>query len=430
MSEENKNIDQLFSDAAQAEKAPQYDKAYWNEMNTMLNARDAKKKAFLLWAFGGSAAFTVLLFSLFAINMDNPSTEQRYAKEEINLKIENSNDQKNLNSPNETELAEQISLNQVDKNENLLVNSTEHQPNSNKENLVNTNSTVNKERKANSINEIETAEMYSATDEAHYLNSKSDENISFRNESVIKENEDLTEKIDSKELAKLNFSLPFKESNQLAQKSTRNIIPSTLKVKSPVQYLLYTKLNAGLMENYKTSRPFESGLFDLSLNLEINMNNVLLRTGLGAQMTSNADLIVSQRKTINGTMVVQLQKDLAYQNLFDVYIPLELGYQLNNTSFGVGAQVNYLMTTSMDLNNYENKLLVDTERQYGNKDGLNSFSTQGYIWIEQKFTPMLSLGLKTGTNISGRIKDGAYFNESSTTNPIYGQLSVRINLTK
>ncbi|WP_107037726.1 hypothetical protein [Brumimicrobium mesophilum] len=421
MSEENKNIDQLFRDAAQAEKAPQYNKAYWNEMNAMLNARDARKKAFLLWAFGGSAAFAVLLFSLFALNMDDSTIEQRYAREEVNLnieklnhaRIENSNQQENLNISNEFNAVENSTINDEYESKNLKNNVIAM-----KENGESVRSSAKKSK--NSV-------TYTNTNELNNLKSET-ENLSQHADKVLDKN--LNAQFRTSAFEKINYSLPYEETNQLSQSSSGNIIQSTSNVKAPIRYILYTKFNAGLMENYKTSRPFESRLFDLSLNLEINMNHVLLRTGLGTQLTSNADLIVSQRKTINGTTVINQQKDLSYQNLFDIYIPLEFGYELNNTSFGIGAQVNYLMTTSMNLNNYENKILVNTTRQYGNRNGLNSFSTQGYIWIEQRFTPTISLGLKTGTNISGRIKDGAYFNESATTNPIYGQLSLRMNLLK
>src|SRR5690554_7796996 len=99
------------------------------------------------------------------------------------------------------------------------------------------------------------------------------------------------------------------------------------------------------MENYKTSRPYESGLIDLSLNLEGNFNGIILRTGVGAQHTSNADLILSKKAKVYGFGVTRHQRDLSYQSLFDLYIPLEFGYRINATSFGVGVQANYLINT-------------------------------------------------------------------------------------
>src|SRR5690554_4582677 len=45
MSLEDKNIDQMFSDAAHSQKAPQYDPAYWAEMNAMLKLEMPRKEA-------------------------------------------------------------------------------------------------------------------------------------------------------------------------------------------------------------------------------------------------------------------------------------------------------------------------------------------------------------------------------------------------
>lgn len=85
----------------------------------------------------------------------------------------------------------------------------------------------------------------------------------------------------------------------------------------------------------------------------------------------------------------------------------------------------------MNLNVYENHKLTSSEWFTGKKNGLKSFSTQAYLWLEHSLTPRIALGLKVGTNISGRlVKNSNYFNNSSTTNPIYGQLALRFNILK
>ncbi|RYM33362.1 hypothetical protein ERX46_10495 [Brumimicrobium glaciale] len=451
MSEENKNIDQLFSDAAHTESAPQYDSAYWAEMNSMLNAKDSKKRAFIFWALGGSAAFAVLFLSLFTLNMDNSIEKERYVREEMNLNIYNENllanristverdensNQTSQGATNEIENAELSLANSNNTKRNQINSNLESQNNvgeNQNTSRINKNQIKNNSFKNNSNLAVIGSNKSHSSDSRiknNQVNGNSEASVKANNSSNINTEISNSRKANAKKGHDIILNLPFTRAYTLTQNAKNDIALSDSEIKERPKYSLYTKMSGGLMENYKTSRPYESGLFDLSLNLEVDMNNVLFRTGLGTQLTSNADLIVSQRKEINDIIVVKLQKDLSYQSLIDIYIPLELGYQLNNTSFGVGAQVNYLLTTSMELNNYENKLLVNTEKQFGNRDGLNSFSTQGYIWIEQRFSPMISLGLKTGTNISGRIKDGAYFNESATTNPIYGQLSLKVNLIK
>ena len=206
------------------------------------------------------------------------------------------------------------------------------------------------------------------------------------------------------------------------------LVPFQLPMNNSINY--YAKLSTGLMENYETSRPFQSGVFDLSLNIEYEKEQVLFRTGLGIQATSNADLVVSERAKVYGFGLTTHQNNLSYQSLYDIYIPVELGYSLNNTSFGFGMQMNYMLTTTMNYQSLENNIIVDEAKLKGFQEGLNALTAQGYIWLEQKLNDRFSAGVKVGTNLSSRIKEGRYFNESATTNPLYGQITLRYNLNK
>src|SRR5690625_7932945 len=64
----NKNIDQIFKDAAHAEKAPEYNPVYWEEMSAILDAKDAKRKRFVYWTISGASVFVLLLSILFTVN--------------------------------------------------------------------------------------------------------------------------------------------------------------------------------------------------------------------------------------------------------------------------------------------------------------------------------------------------------------------------
>ncbi|HZH86209.1 MAG TPA: hypothetical protein VFD77_02760 [Brumimicrobium sp.] len=437
MSTDKNNIDQLFSDAAHSQKAPQYNAAYWAEMNALLNAKDAKKRAFILWAFAGSALFAVLFLSLFIVNMDFNQAEKRYTQTALHNTVitehsdvtikESTNDQK-TSTQNEVYNSK---INQTD-NSSLNTQSTITSLESNNEKSVvqNSNDLQTKTASGEKYSKDKLSLTYAhtmgnGTDKIYESKSAKLNNDRVNsNHDLVEENTLNDEYFDNEEVQ----TLPFDKTNSIHQNDPGDLFNSALKYKSNRSLTVYSKLSGGLMENYKTSRPYESGLLDLSLNLEMNFDGVLLRTGIGTQLTSNADLIVSQRAKVYGFGVTNHQNDLSYQNLFDIYIPIELGYKINATSFGIGAQANYLLTTGMVLNNYENHKLVNRETYNGSTEGLHTFSTQGYVWMEHQFTSRFSLGLKVGTNISGRIKDSDYFNQSSTTNPIYGQLSLRFNI--
>src|SRR5690554_7046489 len=84
MNAQDNNLDQIFRDAAQSQKAPLYDDAYWAEMNAMLDARSKKKKGFIYWTLGGTAAAIGLLILLFGIN--NQKATALYTQNELQNK--------------------------------------------------------------------------------------------------------------------------------------------------------------------------------------------------------------------------------------------------------------------------------------------------------------------------------------------------------
>lgn len=433
MSLEDKNIDQMFSDAAHSQKAPQYDPAYWAEMNAMLNARDAKKRGFLFWAFGGTIVFAGLFLSLFIFNMDLSKTQERYTQVALSteMQFENVDYTKNAIRPIQKNV-------NTDEKSVSSINKQERKNTSTESNKMQSNSDVNT-RKNSLTNNKNTRETKSDKSLFIAQESKGQSNSLEHSSELDLKNENSDDDLNraSIQVNEMNHNhtaddaiqnLPFEFVNVLHLDEAGNIFHSNNNFKPRPRLSIYAKLGGGLMENYKTSRPYESGLIDLSLNLEGNFNGIILRTGVGAQHTSNADLILSKKAKVYGFGVTRHQRDLSYQSLFDLYIPLEFGYRINATSFGVGVQANYLINTGMDLNHYEDHFLVETEKYYGNTDGLNKFSTQGYLWMEHQLTSRIALGAKVGTNISGRIKDDSYFNQSSTTNPIYGQITLRFNI--
>lgn len=456
MNAQNDNLDQLFRDAAQSEKAPLYDDAYWAEMNAMLDQRGNKKRGLIYWTLGGTVAAVSLLVLLFGINnqkatalytqselqdtqiekiTENTSssvktiaaTEKVNAqKEESNIQTKESTIPTNSNASNTITDTKSSASNQ--KNNTNTPSSIERnsivQPNKDLDQNLGENFIPNKQKTIDSANE-----------EVDVKNEVIEENVALQEsrlatESISEDEPTLTET--SEETVALNeiAMLPILQRSALETSEIERLKFMDLKYNPATRIKLYAKLSGGVMENYKTSRPFESGLVDFSINIEANLKNLLIRSGLGVQMTSNADLIVSQRAKVYDFGVSSVQNDLSYQTLFDLYLPVEFGYKYKSTSFGIGIQLNYLMNTKMDLNRYENTKLTASEKIYGNTNGLNRFSTQGYLWLEQGITSRFSLGLKIGTNISGRIKEGKYFNNSATTNPIYGQISLRYNIFK
>ncbi len=433
MSEENKNIDQLFSDAAQNQKAPQYNPAYWEEMNAFLNARAAKRRTLILWTSFGVVLCLFLLSTLFVINAEQDTARVKYAQSTLDLNsspvVSNSTVPQDKiregKGTNNTTLANKNAHSMQGNASNTSVQSFAEQDKERtadvKQNFTSKRSTAPTAPNLNSK-----ADHATTNSKNEIANTESDVDLSpSYKESIISKNE-VNEAVDKQSVEEIDAALPLKGIDLFAQNLPRDLVK--VKHKSKIPLSLYARVGGGLMENYKTASPYESGLINLSLNIEARFNSILLRAGVGTQYTTHADLVVSQRAKVYGFGVRNQQNDLAYQDLLDIYVPLELGYQIKSTSFGIGVQANYLLTTSMNFNTYQDQVLTNSRKYYGNKNGLRSFSSQGYVWLEQRVLPRFSVGLKIGTNISGRIKDEKYFNRSATINPIYGQLIFRINI--
>tara|TARA_R100000951_G_C2635661_1_gene179205 strand:+ start:388 stop:1674 length:1287 start_codon:yes stop_codon:yes gene_type:complete len=424
----DKNIDQLFRDAAQNSDAPRYDHSYWNEVNSMLNKEDKRKRGFLLWSIGGSVIVALLVSTLFIVNNNQNSDVQLAGDSNSNTKSFNS---EHSNSNSEHNQAVQAGKSQIaiDKINTTNKNITE----GNTTSLAETNARIDSGNNAPSISrannglidkdpiKTESTKQLPLDDRVEHKKDIKDNQASTsnKNENTTEAGLDKNYIIESLSPKVVYLSNP---------EVSKELLP--FKLQNDKILNVYAKLSAGLMENYETSRPFQSGLFDLSLNLEFQKDQVLLRTGLGLQATSGADLVVSQRAKVFGFGLTTYQNNLSYQSLYDLYIPIEIGYSLNNTSFGFGSQINYLLNTTMNYESLENNNVVEKDKLKGFKEGLNSFTAQGYVWLEQKISNRFVAGVKIGTSLNSRINEGRYFNESATTNPLYGQLTLRYNLIK
>jgi hypothetical protein len=423
----DKNIDQLFRDAAQNSDGPRYDHSYWKEMSSVLSDQDKRKRGVILWSVAGSIVSVLLVSALFLTNNKNSDSllvnnESLFTSSTQNT-IKDKSFDKTIPSENSSIKAEAQKLG-TDK-----INKIESKDNKSSRSIssaiLEKGSNTSRKKSLDSSTDITANNGYAVNLDSQ--NPKTNRGNSVDEEDLLLEKNSIEINTESNDDLSIQALLLRKVSMQKLDVKN-GLVPFKLLKDSPINF--YTKLSAGLMENYETSRPFQSGVFDLSLNVEYVKNQVLFRTGVGFQATSNADLVVSERAKVYGFGITTHQNNLSYQSLYDIYIPLELGYSLNNTSFGFGAQINYMLGTTMNHESLENKVVVDENKLKGFSDGLNSLTAQGYIWLEQKISNRFAAGVKVGTNLNSRIKEGKYFNESATTNPLYGQLTLRFNLNK
>jgi hypothetical protein len=397
---DDRNMDQLFRDAAQNASAPKYSASYWNDVASMLNADQRKRRALVLWSLGGGVSLILLFSLLLGLGLEN--SEPRYTE-------------------NSSTSIHPIQFAEFEKNKNDL--STGNSKIENSEKSL-TRSQLIKSTEKSSI-ESSSRENSKNTELANNNQSNIISNLQTKSKTNIPVSSNLSDHLNSVNLNAI-ATLPIRKFSLIPESVySANLTPSNDK-----KWNLHAEINLGIMENYKTSRPFQSGLMNFALKGSYTFSSIQISSGIGLQVSTNTDLVVSQRAKYYGFGVVNYQTDLSYQNMYDVFIPVEFGYNHGKTSFGVGLQANYLVNTSMKLQEYEDNELLNSKKIEGYNNGLKKFSSQGYVWINQQITPRFSGGLKIGTNFSSRIQEGDYFNESATTNPVFGQISLRYNIFK
>ena len=400
MSLEDKNIDQLFRDAAANSKAPEYSPKYWEEMSAMLDAEQPQKRILLWWTFGGIAVATILLTLLFTQN-GTLTEEKRYAKSkpfEIKPEWVKTNGDQQSNSTSATVDVSAINSRVLKSNQVQETETLSH--------------SIEQDEKIN-IDENSVKKLADKADHLDQVGLSIDEIIPET--SIEERDKGITETPIS--------SLPIKVGKIVGKASkTRKLISKS----SPLR--LIAQIDLGVMENYETARPLQSGLVSASIKGEFEKSNVIIRSGIGLEISSNADLIVSKRAQFYSFGLSNIQTDLSYQNMVELFIPIEFGYRLDKTRFGIGLQANYLVNTTMEMNVYQGNNLISSQRLTGYNNGLNLLSGQGYLWMNHQLTSKLAIGAKIGTNLTKRFNDITYFNESAATNPIFGQLSLNYTL--
>lgn len=415
----DRNIDQLFRDAAQNTPAPEYKSSYWNDVSSVLNAEQRRRRGLFLWSLGGGtvlAALFAILFYESTFQVD----ETRYAQEQgIDTSLQKHNNLKKLylNAVNSN-----VSKDKIEKSTQAEVN------------LSRNKSSITADSKTNVESKIENTvseSSYSGNNQktpglAQVGNITTDNQTPIASQNTDKEkSKTKSKKVNGDEFTTSPEVLPVRELNFAPFKNPKKLVISNQR-----KWNLSAEVNLGAMENYKTSRPFESGIMSFALKGVYLKSNIQISSGIGVQVSTNSDLVVSQRAKYYGFGVVNHQTDISYQDMYDLYIPIEIGYHQNKTAFGMGLQANYLINTSMQLRKYEDNQLISSKNINGYNNGLSKFSTQGYLWISQQLSTRFSAGLKIGTNFTNRIMEGDYFNESATTNPIFGQVSLRYNIFK
>ncbi|MGB0933302.1 MAG: hypothetical protein ACPGU5_03410 [Lishizhenia sp.] len=388
----DKNLDNRFKDAATRSKSPEYKEDYWNEFESILNAEQKKKGGLWIWFSAGTVIFTLLSSLLFtgsdsvhfaAIEKSSTLGQKKSQHFSSEKQTNTSSIKNNFSSQNKT-----ATLEKMHSKSTLIKNSVEQ----NGLNLA----------PSSSSELLKNSESYNANNP--------------KKESV-KTTKEVTEilPIHTQDLPVISKQL----------KNKQLVDP---KIKSKKGWNIYSQLNLGIAEAYNTNILGRSYTTDVSLNVEHKFETLVLRTGLGIAATTNSAIAYTDRSKVYGYSSNTYSHHIVFDNLYEVYVPLELGVEVKGYSFGAGLSARYLLSNTLHFTSTENNQIVINEDYQNIREGLNDFSLSGHVFVDKALTSQISVGAKAGTLLTDRYsKENVFEFGENRKNPLFGQLYIKLN---
>lgn len=447
----DKDIDKLFRDAANSAPKVEFKDAYWDEMNAFLDQEEKSKRGIYSMLSIGILAL-IGVGSLLLIPNQN-----KYNVDVLANRV-NSFTQ----GPKET-----LAMNANTKATNVSQVNTQTSPAviTSKETQVVSTPTANKEVKTkNATSSISSSVSTTDVTASNQANGKSD-NVqnSIQRLSTLKtlktvnnnsnsetEANTVLAATEAKEAPAKNFiatnrtnllsaignnvgQLPFSAASKPNLGSDANTIGDLAKIKSLIRLKdrLYVELGVGLMDNYNDAIAGRSYTYSGALNYEFRKDWFRLRTGVGVSMATNVNLTYTTSAKIYDFGSRNSSNELIYKDLYDVYVPIELGASFKKVSFGLGYKYNFLNHSRAEFRTFNDGALKEEGVYYGLTEGLKQNTSSAYFFIERNLFGNVDLGIKMGTYLNSRAALTEMFDMvGQDMNPKYGFVYLKYNFRK
>ncbi|SFT53767.1 hypothetical protein SAMN05216474_1163 [Lishizhenia tianjinensis] len=447
MSLTDKDIDQLFRDAANSAPQVEFKEAYWDEMNAFLDQEEKGKRGIYSMLSVGILAL-IGIGSLLLIPNQNKYSDGTVA-EQVDALIATPQNVVAMNA------AQQNSTSAVKKNNAQTTSTlaiTKTASSSNEETAVESSENVVLNTKSKKTSVFNTNAL---TDQMLASSAIAKENTTVVNVKDEKAVEETTQVVKNKELSTptqnaqpillkatldpfANLSkkidrLSVKEPGSLASSFGNSSASSLIDFKN-IQRLkdrLYIELGAGISDNYNDAIAGRSFVYNGALNYEFRKNWFRVRTGVGVNITTQSNITYTTYAKIYDFGSRNSSNELVYKELYDLYLPIEIGASFNKVSFGVGFKYNFLNHSRAEFRTYQDGALEEEGVYYGLTEGLKQNTSSAYFFVERNLFNRVDLGIKMGTYLNSRAALTEQFDMvGQDINPKYGFVYLKYNFRK
>lgn len=429
MNVNDENIDKLFRDAANNSQSPEFQDAYWSEMDALIKQNQmAKKNRFLdlVWVVSGFSSLLFLLTLGLFMNssINNNETIVEYSDE------------------SKGELA---NTNKVPKKNRYTIDPINSFDKNNTDNDINLG--LSEQNEDEHIKRTSNDRMEDSSEEISRYNSK--ETIFEKSTSIISKQENgpiarghavgiIDDEVPEgseyvNNISERSYLSPIRLSPKLVQLSNELaskdelILMGTKRIRPEHAFSLDVGLS--FAESYQGTSS-SSNRFSFAGLYNLDYNNIILRTGIGVTVERSSNLSVREESMIYSYTATKYEHILDYKMFTEVFVPLEIGCRFNNTTFGAGGQINMLIGTRMNHTERINDEIVQNRMLNNRTEGLSSFTGGAYIWIQQHLNARLMAGARIGKNIGSRIDAENYLHTVSKPSPVFGQVYISYQIFK
>ncbi len=395
MSWEDENIDKLFRETSE-NLSFDFKEEYWDEMEAMLPKK--KRKFPFIWFFT-SLLVCVFLASTFLLKPLTRDDKKIKAPATVLTQYH----------PNK-QVKEGNNLHRIEKKNQNQVSST----------IVNSKTPVKKERKLGSSENFSTS-LFTAINRSEFTERKTiihQEMIDTNTAVPIinTESKDLNEPISA--ISNLRFpSTPFLHSLVL------NPPISTHFSRWHLYFDASTAMGQSLVESNSAGSSISKG-FGLGTGIMYSTKLWSFSSGLAVSFKSFDNLCINERVKIYGFGVQNFEKEIEYNQLYSLEVPLMTSIKQKNHIVQFGIVPSFLLGSKISYENRTNDVVTASSTLFGYRKGLTNFGLKPTIGYLFKISNSLQIGANVQVQLFSPLQDELFLGVKNKM-PVNGQIYIR-----
>ena len=174
------------------------------------------------------------------------------------------------------------------------------------------------------------------------------------------------------------------------------------------------------------SRPMKT--FALGAGYQYRNNGFAYEIGLNFMNYNPSELNLTRQSKVYGFEVNKYSQNIDYKLISALELPIMISKRTKNHQFGIGISPTFVLGSVINFTKIENDVETVNERVYGNKLGLTNFGLKPQISYSLLLKNNFQIGAKISVNALNFL-DESKFDGTTNKLPFQAQLSIRKNIS-